>query len=92
MALGARRGDVLRLLIVQGLGHAIIGIAAGAALALVLARVLASFSRLLYGVTASDPLTFCAVTLVLLSTAFLACFIPARRAASIAPMQALRTE
>jgi predicted permease len=92
MALGARRGDVLRLLIGQGLGHAIAGIAAGAALALILARVLASFSRLLYGVTANDPLTFGAVTLALLSTAFLACFIPARRAASIAPMQALRTE
>ena len=92
MALGADRGNVLRLLIGQGLRLAIAGIAAGAVAALILARLLASFSQLLYGVTPGDPLTFVAVSLVLLSTAFLACYIPARRATRIDPMQALRAE
>ena len=71
---------------------AIAGIAAGAVAALILARLLASFSQLLYGVTPGDPLTFVAVSLVLLSTAFLACYIPAHRATRIDPMQALRAE
>ena len=92
MALGADRGNVLRLLIGQGLGLAIAGVAAGAVAALILARLLASFSQLLYGVTASDPTTFLSVSLVLMSTAFLACYIPARRATRIDPMQALRSE
>jgi predicted permease len=92
MALGADHGNVLRLLIGQGLGLAITGVAAGAVAALILARLLASFSQLLYGVTASDPATFLSVALVLMSTAFLACYIPARRATHIDPMQALRSE
>jgi ABC-type antimicrobial peptide transport system permease subunit len=92
MALGADRGNVLRLLIGQGLGLAAAGVAAGAVAALILARVLASFSQLLYGVTPGDPLTFVTVSLMLMSTAFLACYIPARRATQIDPMQALRSE
>ena len=92
MALGATRHDVLHLLIGQGLRLAIAGIAAGAVAASILARVLVSFSHLLYGVTPSDPLTFVTVSLVLMSTAFLACYIPARRATRIDPTQALRAE
>ena len=92
MALGADRGNVLRLLIGQGLGLAIAGVAVGAVAALILARLLASFSQLLYGVTPGDPLTFATVSLVLMGTAFLACYIPARRATRIDPMQALRSE
>jgi putative ABC transport system permease protein len=92
MALGSDRGNVLRLLIGQGLGLAIAGVAVGAVAALILARLLASFSQLLYGVTPGDPLTFATVSLVLMGTAFLACYIPARRATRIDPMQALRSE
>jgi predicted permease len=92
MALGANRGNVLRLLIGRGLSLALAGVAAGAVAALILARLLASFSQLLYGITTSDPLTFLTVSFVLMSTAFLACYIPARRATRIDPMQALRTE
>jgi ABC-type antimicrobial peptide transport system permease subunit len=79
-------------LIGQGLGLAIAGVTAGAVAALILARLLASFSQLLYRVTASDPATFLTVSLVLMSTATLACYIPARRATRIDPMQALRSE
>jgi ABC-type antimicrobial peptide transport system permease subunit len=92
IALGANRGNVLRLLIGQGLSLAIAGVAAGAAGALILARLLASFSQLLYGVTANDPLTFLTVSFMLIGIAFLACYIPARRATRIDPMQALRAE
>jgi ABC-type antimicrobial peptide transport system permease subunit len=80
------------MLIGQGLGLAIAGVVAGAVAALILARLLASFSQLLYGVTPADPLTFVTVSLVLMSTAFLACSIPAHRATHIDPMQALRSE
>ncbi len=92
MALGADRSNVQRLLIGQGLTLAISGVAIGTIAALLLARLLRSFSQLLYGVTASDPLTFLSVSLLLLGTAFLACYIPARNAMQIDPMQALRTE
>jgi predicted permease len=92
MALGARRPDVLRMVIGQGLQLAIVGVVIGAVAALALARLLSSFSHLLYGVRAYDPLTFIAVSLILMSAAFLACYIPARRAMRIDPMQALRTE
>jgi hypothetical protein len=92
MALGADRGNVLRTLIGQGLGLAIAGAVAGAVAALALARLLASFLQLHYGVTASDPATFLTVSFVLMSTAALACYIPARRATRIDPMQALRSE
>ncbi len=90
MALGAAKSDVLRMLLGQGLQLALIGVAIGAAAALILARVLASFSHLLYGVRATDPLTFSAVTLCLLLAALLACYIPARRATQLHPMTALR--
>ena len=92
MALGAVNWDVLRMVIGQGLRLALAGVAAGAVVSLVLARVLSSFSQLLYGVRAMDPLTFIAVSLVLISAALLACYIPARRAIGLDPTIALRHE
>ena len=92
MALGAVNWDVLRMVIGQGLRLALAGVAAGAVVSFVLARVLSSFSQLLYGVRAMDPLTFIAVSLVLISAALLACYIPARRAIGLDPTIALRHE
>jgi predicted permease len=92
MALGARKQDVLRMVLGQGLRMALIGIAIGVASALVLARVLSSFSHLLYGVGAGDPLTLMAVSLVLTGAALLACYIPARRVARLDPLIALHHE
>jgi predicted lysophospholipase L1 biosynthesis ABC-type transport system permease subunit len=90
MALGAAKWNVLRLLIGQGLRLALGGIAIGALAAAMLTRVLSSFSRLLYGVRATDWLTFLAVSLCLLIAAFLAAYLPARRAAGLDPMAVLR--
>jgi predicted permease len=92
MALGAKRANILRLVIGQGLRLAVAGLIAGDAAALVFGRMLSSFSRLLYGVHASDPLTIICVSLVLMSATLFACYLPARRAMRIDPMQALRTE
>jgi putative ABC transport system permease protein len=66
--------------------------AVGAAGALILTRTLSSLSHLLYGIGSSDPLTFAIVSLVLMGVAALACYIPARRAAKVDPMVALRNE
>jgi putative ABC transport system permease protein len=90
MALGATKGDVLQMLVRQGLRVAFIGIAIGAVAASILTRVLSSFSHLLYGVRATDPLTFASVSLCLILAALFACYIPARRAALLDPMIALR--
>ena len=92
MALGAHPRSVLQLVIRQGLKLALAGVVAGAAVALILVRLLSSFSELLFGVGASDPLTFIFVSAVLLGVALLACFIPARRATKVDPMVALRYE
>jgi predicted permease len=92
MALGAEKRDVLRMVVGQGLRLAVAGVAIGAVATLILAPMLSSFSHLLYGVRAADPLTFIVVALGLLGAALLACYIPARRAARLDPMIALRQE
>ena len=89
MALGARMGEVVALVMRQGMRLVIIGIALGVAGALVLTRLMES---LLFGVTATDPLTFVGVPLVLAAVAFLANLIPALRASRVDPITALRYE
>lgn len=92
MALGAERRDVFRMVIGQGLRLVAAGIVIGAAAALVLTRLLSSFSQLLYGVRTDDPLTFIVVSLALTLVAVLGCYVPARRAMRVDPMVALRYE
>jgi putative ABC transport system permease protein len=92
MALGADRWSILRMVVGGGLRLALIGTAIGVVAALILGRILSSFSHLLYGVRPWDPLTLIAISLVLIGTTFLACYLPARRAAGIDPMIALRHE
>jgi putative ABC transport system permease protein len=92
MALGAERNHVLRMVIEQGVRLAVTGVAIGATAALILARLVASFSHLLYGVGSADPLTFVGVSVALVGAVILACYMPARRAARFDPMVALRHE
>jgi len=89
MAVGARRRDVLKLVMGQGGRLAIVGLAAGVLGALALTRLMAS---LLFGVTATDPATFATVVALMLALVLLACFVPARRAMRVDPMVALRHE
>jgi predicted permease len=92
MALGAEKRQIFQMVIGQGLRIAVVGLTIGAVAALILTRLLSSFSRLLYGLGPSDPVTFVAVSLVLTAVAVLACYIPARRATRVDPMVALRYE
>jgi putative ABC transport system permease protein len=92
MALGADKAKVLRLFIGQELKLVLGGIAIGAIGALSLTQTLKSFSHLLYGVGSRDPLTFATVSFVLMVLAALAGYIPARRAAKVDPLVALRYE
>ena len=92
MAIGAQRQEIFGMVISEGLRLTLAGLAIGAAAALVLTRLLSSFSRLLYGVGTNDPVTFVAVSLVLTVLAVLASYIPARRATKVDPMVALRYE
>lgn len=89
VALGASSGDVLNMILGHGLRTILIGVAMGIIGSLALTRTVQS---LLFGVTATDPLTFAGVTLLLVGTALLACYVPARRATRIDPMVALRHE
>jgi putative ABC transport system permease protein len=89
IALGAERRDILTLIIGQGMVLVLIGAGLGLVLALALTRVVKS---LLFGISATDPLTFAAVVLVLVGVALLACYLPARRATKVNPLVALRYE
>jgi putative ABC transport system permease protein len=89
MALGAQPRDILKLVVGQGMLLAAIGVALGLAGAAAATRVI---KNLLFDVSATDPLTFGAIALLLLGVAFVACVIPARRATKVDPMVALRAE
>jgi ABC-type antimicrobial peptide transport system permease subunit len=89
IALGARELDVLRLVFVEGVRLAAVGLAAGMLLALLLTRYMSS---LLYGVGSNDPLAFAGVAALIALVACLACLLPARRATRVDPVVALRAE
>jgi putative ABC transport system permease protein len=89
MALGADRRDVLLMVIGRGMKFTLVGAGAGLVASLALTRFM---KGMLFGVTASDPLTFATVAALLLAVAWLACWIPARRATQIDPLAALRCD
>jgi ABC-type antimicrobial peptide transport system permease subunit len=88
MALGASRSSVVRMIVRQGLSPVTVGLTLGVALALAMTRVVA---QMLFAVEPTDPTTYAAVIAVLAAVAAIACLVPARRAAAIDPMRALRT-
>jgi ABC-type antimicrobial peptide transport system permease subunit len=89
MALGAEKADIFRLVLGQGFRLAVLGLAMGVALSMAVTRFLKSQ---LYGVSATDAVTFAGVAILLTAVTLAACYIPARRAANIEPTSALRCE
>ncbi len=89
VALGARPGAVLKMVIGRGMRLSVMGVALGLGAALALTQLM---KRLLFGVAATDPLTYCAIAILLLLVALLACWIPARRAMKVDPVVAIRCE
>ncbi len=89
MAIGARPAEIVLMILRQGMGLAVMGVALGLLAALALTHTVRTF---LFGVTPTDPITFVGVAAVLSAAAFTACYLPARRAAEVDPLRALRTE
>jgi len=89
VALGAQRRDVMAMVVGQGMTMTIVGTAIGVAASAALARLMSS---LLFGVSAVDPVTFVAIPLLLIAVALAACYVPARRAMRVDPLQTLRSE
>jgi putative ABC transport system permease protein len=89
LALGAERSDILTMIVRRGLTLALVGAGIGLALAFALTRVV---KTLLFGISATDPLTFSAISILLVAVALLASYFPARRATKVDPMSALRNE
>jgi len=89
VALGAQRRDVMAMVVGQGMAMTVAGTAIGVAASAALARLMSS---LLFGVSAADPVTFVAIPLLLIAVALAACYVPARRATRVDPLQTLRSE